>query len=78
MDVIAIERMEAFAKEVLKLSPEMRDVFFDELENNGIVTAEEVEGLKKYVTLYHMFTNQRHYNAVKQCVTEMYMSEMNR
>lgn len=77
MDVMAIERMEAFAKEVLKLSPEMQIEYFTALVRDGILTADEVEGLKQYVALYHMFTNQRYYNAVKECVTAMYFAENN-
>lgn len=74
MDAIAIERMEKFAQEVLKLSPEMQAEFFNEMERSGLMTAEEAKGLKEYVALYHMFTNQRHYNMVKQAAYEMYMA----
>ena len=74
MNITAIERMEAFAREVLKLSPEMQTEFFNEMVNAGLMTAEEAEGLKVYVAYYHMFTDQRYYNAVRDAVKEMYMA----
>ena len=74
MNVTAIERMEAFAREVLKLSPEMQVEFFDNMVNAGLMTADEANGLKEYVAYYHMFTNQRYYNAVRDAVKEMYMA----
>lgn len=72
MDVTAIERMEEFARNVLTLTPEMQTVFFNEMVSNNMMTVEEAEGLKKYVALYHMFTDQRYYNMVKQTVFGMY------
>ena len=74
MNAIAVERMETFAREVLKLSPEMQAEYFEELKRIGLLTAEEVEGLKEYVALYHMFTDARYYNAVRECVKEMYLA----
>lgn len=76
MDAIALGRMEEFARGVLKLSSEMQTEFFKEMVSSGTMSAEEAEGLKKYVALYHMFTDLRHYNAVRDCVMEMYLSEM--
>ncbi len=76
MDAVALERMEAFAQSVLKLSGEMQTEFFETMTATGMMSAEEAEGLKKYVALYHMFTDQRHYNAVRACALEMYMNEL--
>ncbi len=76
MNVIAIERMEEFARGVLKLSPEMQSEFFAEMVSTGAMSADEAEGLKQYVALYHMFTDQRYYNAVREASFEMYMSEI--
>ena len=78
MNVTAIGRMEEFARSVLKLPPEVQAEFFNEMENNGILTAEEVKDLKEYVALFHMYTDQRYYNAVRECVKEMYLSEITR
>lgn len=78
MNAVAIERMEKFAREVLKLTPEMQVEFYEEIQHNGLVTAEEAEGLKKYVALFHMFTDTRYYNAVRDCVKEMYMDTLNK
>lgn len=76
MNVTAIERMEEFARGVLKLSPEMQVVFFDEMVQNGLMSAEEAEGLKQYVALYHMLTNQRYYNAVREATKEMFLNDI--
>lgn len=78
MDVTTMERMEEFARNVLKLFPEEQAQFFAELETSGLLTAEEVKGLKEYVALYHMYTDQRYYNMVRECVKEMYLSEFTR
>lgn len=77
MDAIATARMEEFAKGVLKLSPETQTEFFNEMVKSGMMTVDEAEGLKQYVALFHMFTDQRYYNAVKVTVSEMYMNEIN-
>lgn len=76
MNAIAVERMEEFARGVLKLSPEMQTVFFDEMVSGGLMSVEKAEGLKQYVALYHMFTDQRYYNAVREATRELYMSEI--
>ena len=78
MDITAIERMEEFARGVLKLFPEEQAHFFDELENSGLLSADEVKGLKEYVALYHMFADQRYYKMVRECVKEMYLAEITR
>lgn len=76
MNAIAVERMEEFARGVLKLSPEMQTVFFDEMVSGGLMSVEEAEGLKQYVALYHMFTDQRYYNAVREATRELYMNKI--
>ena len=76
MNAIAVERMEEFARGVLKLSPEMQTVFFEEMVNSGTMSRDESGGLKKYVALYHMFTDQLYYNAVREATRELYMNEI--
>ena len=76
MDVAATERMEEFARGVLKLPHEVQAVFFDEMVNGGLMSTEEAEGLKKYVALYHMFTDQRYYNEVRKATMEMYLNDI--
>jgi len=71
MDTEAITRMETFAKEVLKLTPEQRDAFFRDAVESGLMTADEAEGLASYVCYFRMFTDGRYYNAVRQAVGEM-------
>lgn len=75
MDVVAMTRMEEFARSVLRLPVEAQDAFWKESVESGLMTAEEAEGMQKYVALFHMFTDNRHYNAIRGCVLKMYMSE---
>lgn len=77
MDTEAIARMETFAKEVLKLTPEQRDAFFRDAVESGLMTAEEAEGLASYVCYFRMFTCGRYYNAVKQAVGGMLWATFN-
>lgn len=78
MNTVAVERMEEFARNVLKLSPEMQADFFNEMVSTGCMSATEAEGLKQYVALYRMFTDQRYYNTVRDCVQDMYLAGINR
>ena len=78
MDASAVERMEEFARGVLKLTPEMQTVFFNDMVHNGMMSAEEAEGLKQYVALYHMFTDYRYYNAVRTATMELYLIDINK
>lgn len=76
MDVVAMTRMEEFAKTVLRLTPEAQDAFWKESVESGLMTAEEAEGLQKYVALFHMFTDPRHYKKIREATLEMYMASM--
>ena len=76
MDIVAMTRMEEFAKKVLTMPPEAQDVFWRESMNSGLMTAEEAEGLQKYVALFHMFTDPRHYRMIREAALEMYMASM--
>lgn len=78
MHAIALERMEEFARSVLRLAPEMQTEFFAEMVKGGTLSEDEAEGLKQYVGLYHMFTDQRYYDAMRDGVKALYMSEANR
>ena len=75
MNVAAIERMEAFAQQVLKLRPEAQTEFFREMVREGFMTSNDAEGLKQYVALYRMFTDNRYYKAVREAVQTLYEHE---
>ena len=71
MDIEALARMEAFAKECLKLFPEQREMFFQEMVTTGLMTAEQAEGLREYVCYFRLFTDNRYYKMVERAVGEM-------
>lgn len=73
MDYEAAKRMEDFAKEILRQTPYMQEKMWEALE--PILTADEVHGLKCYVGLFHMFTDQRYFEAVKKYVGEQLHNE---
>ena len=75
MNVTAIASMENFAKSVLTLSQEAQDEFFTKLEEN--LTFEEIETLKKCVSVYKLMTNATFYNAMKKAVGEQLYEEFN-
>lgn len=74
MDYEAVKRMEDFAKEIISQSPPMQKKMWEALE--PILTADEIRGLKCYVGLFHMFTDQRFFDAVKQSVGEQIYKEL--
>lgn len=76
MDIVAMTRMEEFAKWVLRLPIEAQDEFWKESVRSGLMTADEAKGLQKYVALFHMFTDPRHYRAIREASIEMYMASM--
>ena len=76
INVSALAKMETFARDVLRLTPEKRDAYFVGLVENGIVTQEERDGLAQYVMLYRMFTDQRYYKAIQNATLEMYMKTL--
>ena len=70
MNTTAIKAMEEFAQQVLRLSPEAQNEFFKNLAESGI-TADEIKTLQQTVSLYHMFTDHRHYQKMQAAVLEM-------
>ena len=73
MDYEAAKRMEDFAKDILKQTPAMQEKMWEAIE--PVLTADEIYGLKCYVGLFHMFTDQRYYEAVKKSVGEQLYKE---
>jgi hypothetical protein len=69
----AAKRMEDFAKEILRQTPAMQKKMWESLK--PVLTADEIHGLKCYVGLFHMFTDQRFYDAVKKSVGEQIYKE---
>ena len=76
MDVVAMKRMEDFAKTMLDASPAQQKKVWEALEHT--LTQDEISGLKKYVGLFHMFTDQRLYDAVKKSVGEQLYNELHK
>ena len=68
MDYEAAKRMEDFAKEILRQTPAIQKKMWEALK--PVLTADEIHGLKCYVGLFHMFTDQRYFEAVKNAVGE--------
>ena len=73
MDYEAAKRMENFAKEILRQKKKKKKKMWEALE--PILTADEIHGLKCYVGLFHMFTDQRYFYAVKKSVGEQIYKE---
>ena len=72
----AAKRMEDFAKEILRQTPDMQEKMWKALE--PVLTADEIHGLKCYVGLFHMFNDQRYYKAVKKSVGEQLYNELHK
>jgi hypothetical protein len=75
MKTEAIKSMEQFAKKVITLSPEKQDEYFKSLEKTCLTT-EDINTLKKCVTLFKMFTNDRFYKDMLNATMELYLSEI--
>ena len=73
MDCEAAKRMEDFAKEILRQTPAMQKKMWEALE--PVLTADEIHGLKCYVGLFRMFTDERYFYAVKKSVGEQIYKE---
>ena len=73
-DFVAAKRMEDFAKTILAASPSVQKKMWKSLES--VLTADEIRGLKEYVGLFHMFTDQRLFDAVKDAVGEQLYNEL--
>ena len=76
IDFVAAKRMEDFAKTILNESPFIQQKMWESLES--VLTADEIHGLKAYVGLFHMFTDQRYYEAVKKSVGEQIYNELHK
>lgn len=73
MNVSAIEGMEYFARQVLRLPEERRNEFFEALKT--ILTEEEILMLKKCVGLYHIMTEPTLYKAMEKSLGEQLYKE---
>lgn len=76
MDYEAAKRMEDFAKEILSQTPTTQKKMWEALE--PILTEDEIHGLKCYVGLFHMFTDERYFEAVKKAVGEQIYNELHK
>ena len=76
MNVEVIERMEETARTILRLPVEAQNEFYVNLLDIGF-TKDEVTNLMKYVSLYRMFTDDRHYREMKQAVATMLWNTFN-
>ena len=76
MTIEAAKRMEDFAKEILRQTPAMQEKMLEALE--PVLTADEIHGLKCYVGLFHMFNDQKYYEAVKKSVGEQLYNELHK
>ena len=72
----AAKRMEDFAKKILRQTPAMQEKMWKALE--PVLTADEIHGLKCYVGLFHMFNDQKYYEAVKKSVGEQLYNELHK
>ena len=76
INVEAIAAAEDFAKKVLSLPIEAQGELWKTLPGLGF-TDEEIQGLQKYVALFHMFTDNRYYKAIQTAVGEMLWKTFN-
>lgn len=72
----ALENMENFAKDVLKLPIEAQNELFKTLEET--LTPDEVKGLKELVGLYRLHTNSNYYKVVEKTLAEQLYKEFNK
>ena len=75
MNVNAIESMENFAKQVLRLPEESRNEFFESLKS--YLSDEEILTLKKCVGIYHIMTEPSLYKAMEKSLGEQLYKEFN-
>ena len=76
MDVVAMKRIEDFAKTMLNANASQQEKVWGALEQT--LTKDEISGLKKYVGLFHMFNDQRLYDSVKKSVGEQIYNEVHK
>lgn len=75
MNVEAIKSMENFARTINRLPQEAQNEFFKSLEES--LTAEEIETLKKCVTVYKLMTDASFYKATQKALCETLYKEFN-
>lgn len=76
MNIEALESMESFAEQVLSLSPKHQEEFFEKL-SDSCLTEEEINSLKKAVSLYRMFTEPGFFKEMQQATMECYLANVN-
>jgi uncharacterized protein YerC len=76
MNIEALESMESFAEQVLSLSSKHQEEFFENLRDSCL-TEEEINSLKKSVSLYRMFTEPSFFKEMQQATMECYLANVN-
>lgn len=76
MNIEALESMESFAEQVLSLSSKHQEEFFEKL-SDSCLTEEEINSLKKAVSLYRMFTEPSFFKEMQQATMECYLISIN-
>lgn len=71
MNTKAIEAMEKMAKDVLKMSAELQNEFYNKIEER--IGKDEADTIRKTVALYDMFTNESKYNAISKAICESFI-----
>lgn len=69
INVEAIMSMEQMARQILLLSEEARNEFYEILLQNGL-NEEDVNTIKKCVGFYHLMTDESCYKAVRTAVCD--------
>ena len=75
MNSEALESMESFAEQVLSLSPKHQEELFENL-SGSCLTKEEINSLKKAVSLYRMFTEPSFFKEMQQATMECYLANV--
>lgn len=76
MNIEALESMESFAEQVLCLSSKHQEEFFEKL-SDSCLNAEEINSLKKAVSLYRMFIEPSFFKEMQQATMECYLANAN-
>ena len=75
MNIEALESMESFAEQVLSVSPKHQEELFENL-SGSCLTKEEINSLKKAVSLYRMFTEPSFFKEMQQATMECYLANV--
>ena len=73
MNIEAIESMEHLAKQVLRMSEEKQNEFFDRLKET--LSEDDILTIKKCVGFYHLFTSPSFYKAMQTSLGEQLYNE---